>query len=147
MNLRGTPVFIQFKRSYRMVKRSAKGSSDFPSLPFYRMYIHRRDHFDQHTLLLELEGLGNLVLYAALGFSESSELNEAFSNDRMGQSSLFLRPSQIGLLPDDKQHWVAFQINAELTYFCSEPKRIRTEKAETLFKHGLALEFAKKSRG
>lgn len=146
MKLPGTPVFIQFKRSYRMVKRSAKESSDFPSLPFYRMYLHRRDHSDQHELLLELESLGNLVLYAAPGFSESTELNEAYSNDRMGASSLFLRPSQIGPLLDDKQHWVAFQMDPELTYFCSEPRRIKTDNPKTLFQGGLAREIAKKSR-
>lgn len=133
LKLPALPVYLQFKRSHRMVSRRAKESALFATLPFFRMYLHPRDESDQHKLLIDLENLGNIVLYAAPGFSKSSELNEAYSGDRMADSSLFLKPSVIGPLQDDDQHWVAFQMQPSLTYLCSEPKPIRVDIAKLLF--------------
>jgi hypothetical protein len=135
VKLSATPIYLQFKRSHRMVTRGAQEYHLFSSLPFYRMYIHRRNHSDQHQLLLDLENLGNLVLYAAPGFSRSSELQTVYSADRVAESSLFLRPSEVKALADDEQHWVAFQMVPERTYFCSQPRRVKAEPAKQLFTH------------
>ena len=133
VKLPAVPIFLQFKRSYRMVRRYAQEAHLFSGLPFFRMHLHRRDQSNQHQLLLNLEDVGHLVLYAAPGFSLSSELSDAYSTDEVTSLSLFLRPSEIQPLPDDKQHWVAFQMSPERTYFCSTPRRIKPEKPQSLF--------------
>jgi hypothetical protein len=109
VRLPALPVYLQCKRASRMVRRSAQDAEVFKSLPFFRMYLHPRDLSDQHQLLLDLESEGNVVTYAAPGFSEADELNQAYSMDRVIARSIFVRPSGIGPLTDDERHWVAFQ--------------------------------------
>jgi hypothetical protein len=133
VKLPGVPIYLQYKRSSRMVKNSAKDASQFPSLPIFRMYLHPRNHSDQHQLLLDLESKGNTVAYAAPGFSEPDELNEAYSSDQTAERSLFVRPSAIGPLKDDKHHWVAFRANPPIAFFCSEPHKIKFELPSMLF--------------
>ncbi len=116
-----------------MVKSSAVDASLFPGLPIFRMYLHRRNHSDQHQLLLDLESQGNAVAYAAPGFSEPDELNEAYSLDQTAERSIFVRPSAIGPLSDDDHHWIAFQANPTLAFFCSEPHPLRFELPRILF--------------
>lgn len=142
LKLPALPIYLQYKRSYPMVSRRAKESHLFPTLPFFRMHLHPRDDSDQHKLLLDLENRGNLVLYAAPGFSKSSELSNAYSQERMAVSSLFLKPSATGLLPDDEGHWVAFLMSPSLTYFCSEPKPLRVEPPKVLFSRDSLLQMA-----
>ncbi len=134
VKLPAIPVYLQFKRAYRMVRRTAKESSCFANLPFYRMHIHRRDHSDQQQLLLDLEEAGNIVRYAAPSFSLSSELHDLYSSDQVARHSIFVRPTQIGPLLDDAQHWVAFQTTPRRAYFCSEPRELKVETPEILFK-------------
>ena len=40
VKLPGVPVYLQFKRADRMVRRSAQEAGVFKSLPFFRMYLH-----------------------------------------------------------------------------------------------------------
>ncbi|HZM26786.1 MAG TPA: hypothetical protein VFB89_05490, partial [Gemmatimonadales bacterium] len=138
MKLPGLPVYLQFKRAARMVRRTAQEAPAFKSLPFFRMYLHRRDHSDQHQLLLDLESQDNLVVYAAPGFSEADELNEAYSLDLVAARSIFVRPSAIGPLVDDERHWVAFQTTPPLARFCSEPHPIDFVLPDALFRRARA---------
>jgi len=133
MKLPGLPVYLQFKRAARMVRRSAQEAAVFKRLPFYRMYLHRRDQSDQHQLLLDLESQGNLVAYAAPGFSEADELNEAYSLDLVARRSIFVRPSAIGPLTDDERHWVAFQATPPVAVRCSEPHSVEFVLPESVF--------------
>jgi hypothetical protein len=137
MKLPGAPIFLQFKRADPMVRRTAQEASAFSTLPFFRMYLRRRNHSDQHQLLIDLEKDGNLVLYAAPGFSTPFELSNAYSADRVTDESMFVRPSAIGPLLDDAKHWVAFQVSPRLAYWCSEPKRLDTEAVDALFGYQL----------
>jgi hypothetical protein len=146
VRLPGLPVYLQFKRAARMVRRSAQEAGVFKSLPFFRMYLHPRDQSDQHHLLLDLESEGNVVTYAAPGFSEADELNEAYSIDRVVARSIFVRPSAIGPLTDDERHWVAFQTEPPLAVRCSEPHPIEFVRPDTLFRPQMAAEVSQ-SRG
>jgi len=134
LKLPGLPVYLQFKRTARMVRNSAQEASYFPALPFFRMFLHRRDKSDQHELLLDLEAEGNVVAYAAPGFSEPDELNEAYSSDGVAEASIFVRPSSIGPLTNDETHWVAFQVGPPVAFYCSEPHPIRSELPDVLFR-------------
>lgn len=131
MKLPAIPIFLQFKRSDRMVLRTAKHASRFSTMPFYRMHLRRSLHSQQHQLLLDLEKKGNHVFYAAPGFSTSEELSDAYITDQMTRRSLFVRPAAIGKLKDDKAHHVAFQLPGPV-FFCSEPRRIDTTDIDAL---------------
>jgi hypothetical protein len=117
-----------------MVRKTAQEAGSFSGLPFFRMYLHRRDQSDQHRLLLDLESAGNVVVYAARGFSEPDELNEAYSSDRAAERSIFIRPSAIGPLTDNQRHWIAFQTDPRLAFQCSEPHRVKFELPAVLFR-------------
>jgi hypothetical protein len=146
VKLPGVPVYLQFKRAARMVRRSAQEAGVFKSLPFFRMYLHRRDQSDQHQLLLDLESEGNIVAYTAPGFSKPDELNEAYSSDRVAARSIFVRPSVIGPLVDDDRHWVAFQTDPQVAVRCSEPRPIDSEHPEVLFRRQTAVEVNRQRR-
>lgn len=146
VKLPGLPVYLQFKRAARMVRRSAQEAAVFKTLPFFRMYLHRRDQSDQHQLLLDLESEGNIVVYAAPGFSEADELSEAYSSDRVATWSVFVRPSAIGPLLDAKRHWVAFQTDPRAAVFCSEPRSIDSELADVLFRRHTVAEVNRRRR-
>lgn len=140
MKLPGLPIYLQFKRAAPMVRRSAQEAAVFKRLPFYRMYLHRRDQSEQHQLLLDLEAQGNVVAYAAPGFSEADELNEAYSLDLVAGRSIFIRPSAIGPLIDDERHWVAFQTTPPVAVRCSEPHSLDFVLPEALFQPRRAAE-------
>jgi hypothetical protein len=144
MKLPGLPVYLQFKRAARMIRRSAQEAAAFKSLPFYRMYLHRRDQSDQHELLLDVEAQGNVVAYAAPGFSEADELNEAYSLDLVAGRSIFIRPSAIGPLTDDDRHWVAFQTTPPIAVRCSEPRPLNFVLPEALFQPQRAAELRRR---
>jgi hypothetical protein len=146
LKLPGLPIFLQFKRAARMVRRTAQEAGSFPRLPFFRMYLHRRDQSDQHQLLLDLESEGNLVVYAAPAFSKAEELDKAYSSDAMAKSSIFIRPSSIGQLEDNDLHWVAFQVDPQVAVRCSEPHSVQCELPEFLFRPQAAAEANRRRR-
>ena len=131
MKLPGIPIYLQFKRSDRMVRRTASHSDKFSVMPFFRMHLRQRNHSNQHQLLLDLETTGAQVLYCAPGFTTSEELSDAYIHDLVTQRSLFVRPSAIRTLKDDKHHHVAFQLPAP-AFFCSEPIQIERTDVDTL---------------
>jgi hypothetical protein len=147
VKLPGIPVYLQFKRAARMVRRSAQESGMFNTLPFFRMYLHRRDQSDQHQLLLDLESSGNIVAYAAPGFSEADELTEAYSGDRVAARSIFVRPAAIGPLSDDQRHWIAFQTTPPASFRCSEPEAVEFMLPDALFRPQTAAEADHRRQG
>jgi hypothetical protein len=146
VKLPGVPVYLQFKRAARMTRRNAQEAGNFKRLPFFRMYLHRRDQSDQHQLLLDLESEGNIVAYAAPAFSEADELNEAYSSDLVAARSIFIRPSAIGPLGDDERHWVAFQMKPRVVVRCSEPQAIDSELPDVLFRRPTRAEANRRRR-
>jgi hypothetical protein len=77
-------------------------------------------------MLLSLENRGNEVYYSAPAFHTNNDLNNAYFSHQILNRSLWLRPSQIGPLPDDRPHYVAFQIPG-VPHFRSEPKPLDTK--------------------
>lgn len=124
----GAPLYLQFKRSECMFRRSARewkaivGAGGDLNLPYYRFAITEALKSDQHELLLALDVAPNLVFYAAPRFHEISEINAAWHASAVSARSVFVAPSEIGSLDDDR-HSVAF--DGARTWICSEPRRIR----------------------
>ena len=52
-----TPVYLQLKRSYVLVRRNAKEIRDgtYSAPNVYRMHLHKNGHYRQHKALQDLE--------------------------------------------------------------------------------------------
>ncbi len=123
----GVPLFLQFKLADCMVFRSAREvKTHIFQPPYYRMHLRPTKHSSQHEMLLSLENQGNEVYYSAPAFHKNNDLNNAYFSHQILNRSLWLRPSQIGPLPDDRPHYVAFQIPG-IPHFRSEPKPLDTK--------------------
>lgn len=124
INRGGMPMFLQFKLSEVMVKRSAmEVRRRFISHPpFYRMKLHSRAKSRQHELLLNLEWRCGNVFYAAPEFHTQNDLNQAYINRTVSQQSRFTAPREIGGFTDDEPHHIAFERGVPGFVFCSEPE-------------------------
>lgn len=118
------PLFLQFKLADYMMKSTCKEASEGFPLPCYRMHIRSTRLSQQHQLLLQLESRGQEVYYSAPAFHRPRELNDAFLTGQMRARSLWLRPSDIGPLPDQEDHHVSFCIEGPWTVF-SSPRPVK----------------------
>ena len=116
-----TPLFLQFKLSHRLERRSA-GEYALLGGGYYRMHLRPSRFSSQHNALLNLESRGEQVFYAAPLFHRMEQLSAAYLARSVVERSAFFPPSAIGALPDHYDHHVSF--TATQAYFCSEPKRI-----------------------
>jgi hypothetical protein len=124
----GAPLYLQFKRSECMTRRSAReyrsvvdqgGQLD---VPFYRFPITEATKSDQHELLLALDCWPNHVFYVGPRFHRLSEINDAWHRSAVASRSAFISPSEIGPL-DNQRHTVAF--DGAATWVCSAPRPVR----------------------
>jgi hypothetical protein len=129
-------LFLQFKASDCMVRTTADETrrGDF-SPPFYRMHLRRVNRSKQHELLLQLENQEHFVFYVAPAFHRASELNRAYFSRRVAVDSIWIRPSDIGPLPDNNYHHVSFQLPRRFIRY-SEPQPLQGHYTfEDLTKH------------
>lgn len=124
----GAPLYLQFKRAECMTRRSAReyrrilAQGGLLPVPFYRFPITVAATSDQHEMLLALDSAPNHVFYAAPRFHQLSEINDAWHANAVAGRSVFVAPSEIGSLDDDR-HTVAFdRLNS---WVCSDPRPIR----------------------
>ncbi|MCX6875456.1 MAG: hypothetical protein NTW21_16865 [Verrucomicrobia bacterium] len=142
----GLPLFLQFKLSHCMVRRTAQEVKDgIFQPPFYRMHMRPARHSDQHEMLLDLENAGNEVYYSAPAFHTSDEFNAAYLSHQVRSRSLWIRPSHIGPLPDDDEHHVAFLLGST-PHICSKPRPLDTSGKLEEFERSVAHSFKEKSR-
>ena len=122
----GFPLFLQFKLSHHMVRDSAfEAQAGLIRTPFYRMHLRPTKHSQQHPMLLALERKGAAVYYAAPRFHKPAELNDAYIKRQVVDRSVFIKPSEIGRLPDDDNHHVSFRTGYPM-YLCSQdPHQLR----------------------
>ena len=129
LDMPGVPLYLQFKRAYRMTRRTAnevKKHKKRLKIPFHRFYITDSGTSDQHTMLLELDEGKNNVFYVAPRFDRIVEINDAWAAKEVAARSIFVRPQDIGEL-DDELHHIAYDANR--TFICSEPKEIEALSA------------------
>jgi hypothetical protein len=129
INFPASPLFFQYKLSELMVRTSAAEISQYGlpgiSVPFFRMPLMRRDLSEQHKLLIQLEGkFPGVVYYAAPGLEDNDAFNDAYNAAEVHLQSVFFSPTDIGPLPDDKQHAVAYGNGLAQAWLCSEPREI-----------------------
>lgn len=123
----GHPLYLQFKISERMVRSTASEWDEFDE-PYYRFWIHAGRHSDQHELLLQLDVDPNAVYYAAPSFHTVEALNQAFLDEAMFEQTAFFRPRDLGPMPDQDAHVVAFRPADAYGLRCSdERERVRVD--------------------
>ena len=141
LDIPGLPLFLQFKRSEKMMMKSAReykliqnlvGFSSHAGLdtPFFRFPITDSNKSQQHKMLCDLDNGSNLVFYAAPSFYEISELNEAWANKSLIRRSIFVKPIDIGDLTPGG-HTVSWD-SLDNAWLCSEPKKINSTSSSTL---------------
>lgn len=117
-----TPVFLQLKRSYVLVRNSAKEIQDglFTAPKVYRMNLHKNGKYRQHKALQGLEALGNAVFYVTSQIYSRNEFANAYSAGTIvSQASALFSPNEI-ILPDDtKPHHVSFKPRDRVGYVYS----------------------------
>jgi hypothetical protein len=123
IDIEGIPFFIQFKRSDFLSNANAKYYPYFSST-YYRFHLHALMYSKQHNLLLNLEKNHRNVFYVAPKFYDNSVLNNLYFNSCIAKKSIWIRPSEIGKLPDNDAHSICFNSDGSLVLFCSEPKRL-----------------------
>jgi hypothetical protein len=119
----GYPLFLQFKMSEYMVRSTAAQWQLFGE-PYYRFWMHALRHSEQHDLLLALDVDPNAAYYVAPAIHRTEDLNGAFLAENIIGHSIFIRPRDIGPLPDLDYHAIAFHVGQGLAYRCSEPRKL-----------------------
>ena len=140
----GLPLYLQFKRSQciisgngrerRAVKRHI-GDVHFKddlALPYYRFFLMESSLSQQHDFLLELDQGQSDVFYAAPYFHEQHEFDAAWTEREVTRNTAFIRPAEIGSLPDGK-HSIAFdKTHVDRAWVCSKPKEVPCIRSDTL---------------
>jgi hypothetical protein len=129
INFPAAPLFLQYKLPEVMRRGTAfetKWACPGLDIPFFRIAMMRRDISRQHELLIELESrYPSNVFYAAPALENIRLFDQAYNNAAVARSSVFFSPTDIGQLPDDKVHTIAYKRGLPTGYFFSEPKSIK----------------------
>jgi hypothetical protein len=128
----GLPLFLQFKRSEKLTRGTAREiKAGAPlSLPFHRIALTARRDSDQHDMLIELDQAPNVVFYSAPMFHLKEEFDEAFLDGEVRARSFFVRPAAIGAFSDDGAHYLSF--DGTTCVVTSEPKIVPSIGASEL---------------
>jgi hypothetical protein len=118
-----TPIFFQFKRSF--VIKSPLASEiqcgDFKSPVLYRMYLRRKNMYQQHRALQKLEADGNTTLYVTSQIETHDDLTRAYTAGTVvDQAAALFAPGEISLPDLVKEHWLCFRPSATWAYVYSE---------------------------
>lgn len=124
----GFPLFLQFKLCDRMNRRSCREAREAGfDVPCYRMHLRPSRLSRQHEMLRCLERRGEEVYYSAPMFHQPDELSDAFLQCSVRARSVWIRPNDIGPLPDDDDHHVSFEPGGRWARF-SEPWEIEDKR-------------------
>lgn len=119
----GVPMLMQFKVPDVLTRRTARMPGGFET-PYYRMHLRPSRHSDQHQLLLEHEAAGRSVFYACPRFHTNDVLNTHFLDDLVYFQSFLIKPSDVGELPDEDDHCVAYRAIGNGHVFQSQAKSL-----------------------
>lgn len=131
INLPGFPLYLQYKLPDLMVRDTATEISRYNLpycyLPYFRMYLMKRNQSNQHAALIELEKrFPKSVYYVSPCMYNINEFNEAYLTANVHCRSVFFSPISIGPLPDNRQHVVVYRSEQyqDDAWLFSEPRKI-----------------------
>ncbi len=131
----GVPLFVQYKRSEVMTRRSATEHKLHPGQwgkPIYRMHLHGHNGYRQHYLMQALEDDGNMAVYITSQVGSKAMLNQHHEAGRIMDGARMFLPSEIVLPSVHERHHVSFQASHAMHRVYSQsgeptPGRLRTE--------------------
>ncbi|OBP87674.1 hypothetical protein BAE40_24115 [Mesorhizobium loti] len=137
LNFPAMPLFFQFKLPELMKRDSAFeiacGQCSGLTTPFFRIGLMRRDISKQHALLIDLEKKYPAnVYYATPALETVAAFDQAYNAAKVAARSVFFSPREIGLLPDDKLHTIAYDDTLPVGFFCSQPRKVKALSFEGL---------------
>lgn len=140
----GITLNLQFKLSDWMKAKNARevgiGGHNL-TLPYYRFEITSERVSEQHSLLQSLEAIEPFTFYVAPAFHTNDEINAKWASSLVAKSSVFVKPSGIGDLPDLNPHRVCFDDALKLkgkAYFFSEPQDIELNEFDSFSENVVA---------
>lgn len=113
------PLFLQYKRSDRMVRSTAKEWSIF-NQKYYRFDIHTEN---QHNTLVDLDNKVGEACYVAPGFHNQYEYTEYHRSGSLANNSISISASRLERVNSD-DHRYAYTTEPLRGAFLSEPRRI-----------------------
>lgn len=130
IDLPACPIFFQFKLPELMVRDTAKEISVHRlqglRCDFFRMSLMKRNLSHQHRHLIQLEQQHpRRVLYASPTMETATAFNRAYNQASVHLHSAMFSPTDIGPLPDDKQHVVSYRANGTVGWRCSRPQEVK----------------------
>ncbi len=129
-----TPLFLQLKRSYVLVRSSASEIAYglYAGPKIYRMNLHKSGKYRQHKALQGLEALGNAVFYVTSQIHTPKEFADHYDKGTIvSRASAMFAPNEIVLPDDTKEHHVSFKRNQAFGYVYSrEPHSFERKFSE-----------------
>lgn len=130
IDLPACPIFFQFKLPELLVRDTAKEISQWGlagiRCNFFRMPLMKRNLSRQHQHLINLERIyPHQVFYASPKMESVAEFNRAYNNAEVHRRSALFSPTNIGPLPDDKQHVVSYRDGSPIAWRCSRPEELK----------------------
>jgi hypothetical protein len=131
MGVGAVPLYLQFKLSEHLKTNNAKEAkhhSGYISAPYRRFHITSSKWSKQHALLLGLGSKNEHVYYCAPDFYTNDDLNYLWNNAYVADGSVFVHPTDIGPIIDDKTHAVCFNgmtLGRATCYLFSDPKPLK----------------------
>lgn len=123
----GIPLFIQFKRSEVMRRKSCNEWKDNKaglSLPIFRMHLHRNNEYRQHFLMQELEAQGHSAIYCTSSVINKEMLDYEYASGRALNAAATFLPSEIALPSLTDPHHVSFDNTSDRACVYSDTGQI-----------------------
>lgn len=120
-------LFLQHKVSNFIFNRGGRNRYiyDFHGGPYYYFYLKRLERSPQHNLLHNLRQSGEEVYYSAPLFFERNVFTQHFVNNIVIDNSVFIDPSDVGLIADLDLHRISYDQNGTQAAFHSETRKIK----------------------
>lgn len=121
-----TPLFVQFKRSFVLTRKSAREVQDgtYPGPQIFRMHLHKRGAYRQHKALQRLEAAGHEVQYVTSQIYARGEFERAFTQQHIvSHAAAHFLPSEIVLPNETQDHHVSFRAEDAHGFVFSEEGR------------------------
>jgi hypothetical protein len=98
---------------------------------YFRYSLHQLGK--QHNVLFGVANeIKDCVFYASPDLVNVQEFHSEYTNENITNRSVFIDPLDIGRIADAKPHTISYSKNCSHAYFCSEPRRIRILKRDSI---------------
>lgn len=113
------PLFLQYKRSEKLVRSTANEWAEFQK-PYYRFEVHSRN---QHNTLVRLGHTVGTAVYVAPGFHTTAEYESHHKNRRLATNSVCFDCGEMNSI-NHNDHCIVDTFNPLRGAFCSDSEEI-----------------------